>query len=276
MDAIHRWVDPGYFEAIGIPFLRGRTFDNNQRPGHSTEVIVSESFSGQIFPGENPIGKHLRTVGGGQYEIVGIVGDTQSSAGDPAQPMMYFALDADSEMTGAALVVRSDQDVTTLALPIQRMIAQFDRDLPVSGVLTMDQVLHRNTMDASFDVTLLLVFAAFSLLLAAVGLFGVLSYIVAQRTGEIGIRMALGAQREQILITTLIDGLRPALLGLFLGLLGSAAVVRLMGSLLYETTPLDPTVFIAVAGTLLVVAALACVFPAWRASRLNPMQVLRT
>lgn len=276
MDAIHRWVDPGYFEAIGIPFLRGRTFADNQRPGHSTEVIISEAFSRQIFPQENPIGKHLRTLGADQYEIVGIVGDTQSSVGDPAQPTMYFALDANPEMTGAALVVRSDQDVTTFALPIQRMIAQLDRDMPVSEVLTMDQVLHRNTMETSFDVTLLLVFAAFSLLLAAVGLFGVLSYIVAQRTGEIGIRMALGAQREQILGATLIDGLRPALLGLFLGLLGSAAVVRLMGSMLYETAPLDPTVFITVSGTLLVVVAIACVFPAWRASRLNPMQVLRT
>jgi putative ABC transport system permease protein len=276
MDAIHRWVDPGYFEAIGIPFLSGRTFDDNQRPGHSTEVILSESFSRQIFPGENPIGKHLRTLGVGQYEIVGIVGDTQFSVGEPAQPMMYFALDANPEMTGAALVVRSDLDVTTLALPVQRMIAQLDRDMPVSDVLTMDQVLHRNTMETSFDVTLLLIFAALSLLLAAVGLFGVLSYIVAQRTGEIGIRMALGAQREQILGTILIDGLRPAFLGLLLGLLGSAAVVRLMGSMLYETAPLDPTVFITVSGTLLVVVAIACVFPAWRASRLNPMQVLRT
>ena len=276
MDAVHRWVDPGYFEAIGIPFLTGRTFDDNQRPGHATQVIISESFSRQIFPGENPIGKHLRTVGAGLYEIVGIVGDTQVSVGDPAQPMMYFALDADSEMTGAALVVRSGQDVTTLALPIQRTIAKLDRDLPVSDVLTMDQVLHRNTMEASFDVTLLLVFAAFSLLLAAVGLFGVLSYIVAQRTGEIGIRMALGAQREQILGTILIDGLRPALLGLFLGLLGSAAVVRLMGSMLYETAPLDSAVFTAVSSMLLVVVAIACAFPAWRASRLNPMQVLRT
>jgi predicted permease len=276
MDAIHRWADPGYFEAIGIPFLRGRTFDDNQRPGNSTEVIISESFSKQIFPGENPIGKHLRTLGTGQYQIVGIVGDTQTGVGDPAQPTMYFALDANSEMSGAALVIRSDQDVTTLALPIQRIIAQFDRDMPVSEVLTMDQVLHRNTMEASFDVTLLLVFAAFSLLLAAVGLFGVLSYIVAQRTSEIGIRMALGAQRAQILATILIDGMRPALLGLFLGLLGSAAVVRLMNSMLYETAPFDPTVFISVSGTLLVVVAIACVFPAWRASRLNPMQVLRT
>jgi predicted permease len=275
MNAIHRWVDPGYFDAIGIPFLSGRTFADNQRPGHSTEVIISESFSRQIFPGENPIGEHLNIAGAGQYKIVGIVGDTQSSVGDAAQPMMYFPLDANSQMTGAALVVRSGQDGTTLALPIQQVIAQLDRDIPVSAVLTMDQVLHRNTMEAGFDVTLLLIFAAFSLLLAAVGIFGVLSYIVAQRAGEIAIRIALGAQRQQILRTTLIDGLRPALLGLFLGLLGSALTVRLLGSMLYETAPLDPAVFFAVSATLLVVVAIACVFPAWRASRLNPMQILR-
>jgi predicted permease len=275
MNAIHRWVDPGYFDAIGIPFLSGRTFADNQRPGHSTEVIISESFSRQIFPGENPIGEHLNIAGAGQYKIVGIVGDTQSSVGDAAQPMMYFPLDANSQMTGAALVVRSGQDGTTLALPIQQVIAQLDRDIPVSAVLTMDQVLHRNTMEAGFDVTLLLIFAAFSLLLAAVGIFGVLSYIVAQRAGEIAIRIALGAQRQQILRTTLIDGLRPALLGLFLGLLGSALTVRLLGSMLYETAPLDPAVFFAASATLLVVVAIACVFPAWRASRLNPMQILR-
>ncbi len=276
LDAIHRWVDPGYFAAIGIPVLRGNTFDDNQRPGHATEVIISESFSRQIFPGEDPVGKYLRTLGDRQYQIVGVVGDTRFSVADLPQPMMYFALDADSEMHGAALMVRSDQDVTALALPIQRIVAQLDRDLPVSDVLTMDQVVHRNTMDASFDATLLFVFAGLSLLLAAVGLFGVLSYVVAQRTGEIGIRIALGAQREQVLRKILVDGLRPALLGLFLGLLASAAVVRLISSILYETAPLDPVVFAVVAATLLLVAAIACMLPAWRASRLDPVQALRT
>jgi len=276
LDAIHRWVDPGYFAAIGIPILRGSTFDGNQRPGNATQVIISESFSKQIFPGEDPVGKSLRTLGDHQYRIVGVVGDTRFGVGDLPQPMMYFALDAASEANGAALIVRSDQDVTALASPIQRLVAQLDRDLPVSNVLTMDQVVGRNTMDASFDATLLFVFAGLSLLLAAVGLFGVLSYVVAQRTGEIGIRMALGAQREQVLRRILVDGLRPAILGLFLGFLASAAVARLISSMLYETAPLDPVVFISVAGTLLLVAASACALPAWRASRLDPVQALRT
>lgn len=150
-----------------------------------------------------------------------------------------------------------------------------DRDLPVSDVLTMDQMLGKNTLDQSFDTTLLSSFALLSLVLAAVGLFGVLSYIAAQRTNEIGIRIALGAQREQVLRLMLADGLRPALFGLALGLVASAAAVRLMRAMLYETQPLDPAVFATVTATLLLVAALACLAPAWRASRLDPMQALR-
>jgi putative ABC transport system permease protein len=179
-------------------------------------------------------------------------------------------------MNGAALVVRSGSDVTQLAMPIQRIVAQMDGDLPVSGILTMDQVMGKSTQDASFNATLLMVFAGLSLLLAAVGLFGVLSYIVAQRTSEIGIRIALGAQREQVLRLMLFDGLRPALLGLVLGLAVSVATAQQIESMLYGTRPLDPMVFVAVAAMLLLVAALACMLPAWRASRLDPMQALRT
>jgi len=274
--ALHRWADPGYFAAIGIHLLRGHTFDDNQRPGHSTEVIISEEFVRQHFPGEDPIGKHLRTMGKNSFEIVGVVGDTRHVVTEPPQPMMYFALDATDDMNGAVLVVRSGRDVTQLAMPVRRMIAQMDRDLPVSDVLTMDQVIGRNNMDASFNAMLLTVFAGVSLVLAAVGLFGVLSYIVAQRTSEIGIRIALGAQREQVLRKVLMDGLRPAFIGLVLGLVASAGAARQVQAMLYGTEPLDAAVFAGVALMLLVVAALACLVPAWRASRLDPMQALRT
>jgi putative ABC transport system permease protein len=150
-----------------------------------------------------------------------------------------------------------------------------DHDLPVSDVMTMEQLLGKSTVDASFDATLLAVFAALSLLLAAVGLFGVLSHIVAQRTCEIGIRIALGAQREQVMHRVLLDGLWPALLGLAVGLAASVAAAKGIASMLYGTQALDPVVFAGVSLTLLAVAALACMVPAWRASRLDPVQALR-
>jgi len=155
-------------------------------------------------------------------------------------------------------------------------VAQLDLSLPVADVLSLDQIVGKETAAASFDAILLLVFATLSLVLAAVGLFGVLSYIVAQRQGEIGIRIALGAQREQVMQLMLTDGLRPALFGLVLGLAASAAATRLIRSLLYGTQPLDPIVFVLVTVALLAVATLACLLPAWRASRLDPMQALRT
>jgi len=193
--------------------------------------------------------------------------------------MKYFPLYSGEDNDGT-LVLRTNHNsgrgVEQLALPVQRIVQQLDRDLPVSKVLTMDQLLGRSTLDESFNTTLLSAFAVLSLLLAAVGLFGVLSYIVAQRTSEIGIRLALGAQREQVLRLVLVDGLRPALFGLGFGLVASVGAARLMRSMLYGTQPLDPVVFTAVAAMLLLVAAAACMVPAWRASRLDPMQALRT
>jgi len=277
--AIHRWVDPGYFQAIGIPILQGHTFDSNQQPGHLSEVIITDAFVRRYFPGEDPVGKHLKTLGQRPLEIVGVVGDTRHTMGEPIFPTMYFPMFAVDDINGAALVIRSERDVTQFAAPVQKMVSAMDRDLPVSEILTMEQVVGQNTLDAAFNATLLGAFAVSSLLLAAVGLFGVISYLVVQRTGEIGIRMALGAQRDQVLRLMLVDGLRPALLGLALGLGGSIVAVRLVDaltSLLYETQPLDPVVFAAVAGMLLGVAWLACLVPAWRASRLDPMQALRT
>jgi len=148
--------------------------------------------------------------------------------------------------------------------------------LPVSDVLTVRQMIERSLGNASLSARLVLGFAVLSLILASVGLYGVLSYLTTQRTGEIGVRMALGARREQVVTLMLGEGLRPALYGLVLGLVVSAAAVRLIESMLYGTRPLDPAIFAAVAATLLAVAALACLVPAWRASRIDPMQALRS
>jgi len=273
--AIHRWADPKYFGAMGIPILRGRIFDAGERLDAANEVIVSQSFANQFFPGEDPIGKHVHV----ELEhrtavVVGIVGDTRYVIGEKPMPMMYFPLDAGVETVGT-LVIRSSQDVEQYALPVERIVSEMDHDLPVSDVLTMNQVIGKHTFDQSFNVTLLTAFATLSLLLAAVGLFGVMSYIAAQRTTEIGIRIALGAKRDQVMRKMLVDGMRPAVFGLVVGLGASLEAGRLMRDLLFEIKPLDPAVFAAVAATLLAVAALACIVPAWRASRLDPMQALR-
>ena len=278
--AINRSVDPGFFAAMGIPILRGHTFDNGQTWDHVNETVISESFAQKYFPNEDPIGKHLMLMGGKKpYTIVGVVGDTRFSIGEPPQPMQYFPLYAEmpaGDMGFGTLVIRSRRNVEQLALPAQRVLQGMDRDVPVSDVLTMDQLIGKSTMSQSFDATLISAFAVLSLLLAAAGLFGVLSYIAAQRSSEIGIRIALGAQRQQVLGLMLADGMKPALLGLVLGLGASAAATQLITAMLYDTQPLDPAVFSAVALSLVCVAVLACMIPAWRASRLDPMQALRT
>jgi putative ABC transport system permease protein len=272
--AIYRCADPGFFAAMGIPLLRGHTFDPNRKLDQADQAIVNAAFAKQYFSHEDPLGKHLHNEKK-DYEIVGIVGDTRYSLAEDPKPIQYYPLFS-GKFNSGTLVIRSSRDVEQLAMPVQRIIQEMDHDLPVSDVLTMDQLLGKSTMDQSFNATLLVVFAGLSLVLAAVGLFGVLSYIVAQRTSEIGIRIALGAQREQVLRRVLLDGLRPALFGLAFGLVTSVCTARLIQSMLYGTQPLDPVVFAAVAAMLLLVAALACLIPAWRASRLEPMRALRT
>ena len=275
-DMMVRGADPGYFDAVQLPILRGRTFAADERLEKDHVILISQTAARVLFPSEDPIGKHLKIeLGGDVYQIIGIVGDTRYSLSEPAQPMMYMPVFGNGYM-GSTIVLRSAQDVDALALPVQKMIAQLDRDLPVSGVMTLDESLARSSLGSQFDSLLVLGFAVIALVLAAVGHYGVVAYLVTQRTSEIGIRIALGAQREHVLRKVLLDGIRPAVIGLIAGLAASAASVRLIQSMLYETEPLDPAVFAAVAALLLLIAIAACLAPAWRASRLDPVRALRT
>jgi ABC-type antimicrobial peptide transport system permease subunit len=179
-------------------------------------------------------------------------------------------------MCFATIVVRSSRDADSMAVRVRKIVAQLDRDLPVSNVITLREAIGKSTIDSEFDSILVLAFAIIALVLAAAGLYGVLAYLVAQRLVELGIRLALGAQRNALLSHMLLDGLKPAMAGLLIGLPASAAVVRLIRSMLYETGPLDPAVFGTVPGLLVFVAIAACLVPAWYASRLDPMRTLRT
>ena len=282
-DGLSRWVDPGYFSALGIPLVSGRFFTNDERGARSYKVIVNRQLVRQYFPGDIPIGKHLRVPAHAQpgapenidYEIVGVVGDTLYQVGKEPKATMYFPI-LEGDIGGGMLAVHTASDPLEFSVPVQKQIAALDPTLPVSDVRTLNEVIGKSLVNAKLSATLVLAFAILSLLLASVGLYGVLSYLTTQRTTELGIRMALGAQRDQLLQLMMVDGLRPALFGLGLGLVASLGATRIFQSMLFGTKPLDPMVLSGVIATLLAVAILACLAPAWRASRLDPMQALRT
>jgi putative ABC transport system permease protein len=272
--ALNCWADANYFRTMNIPLLRGKSFDANRMLGQANQVIINTAFARKYFSGEDPLGKHLR-FHDKNWEIAGVAADTRARISREPEPIQYYPL-MTGDLNNGKLVVRSSHDVEALAMPVQRAIQSMDRDLPVSDVMTMEQMFSRRMMMDRCFALLLIGFGVLTLLLAAVGLFGVLSYVVAQRTGELGIRLALGASRVQVLRRVLVDGLKPALVGLVLGLAASVAAVRLIRSMLYQTQPLDPAVFATVGGAMLLVAIAACLLPAWRAAHLNPIDALRT
>jgi predicted permease len=280
-DAIYRTADPEYFSAMQIPLLRGRVFSNQERLEHDHYIVVSKKFADQFFPNEDPLGKMINlhwNVDAEDYQIIGVVGDTLYDVTEPVKAMMYFPVlsGLPLQTSMVSIVARTAGDPLALSVPIQQQIAALDPQLAVSSVYTMQQIIGRSTAGQSFSATLVLSFAVLSLVLAAVGLYGVLSYLVSQRNAELGIRIALGAQRSQVLGLVLIDGLVPVFIGLAIGLAGGAIAAFYIRSILYGTSPMDPAVLLSMVGCLLLTALAACALPALRASRIEPMQALRT
>jgi len=274
-------VTPGYFETMRIPLLAGRTFAARDGRKDAPVVIVNESFARKYFPGENPVGKHMRSdasdneAAAPMREIVGVVGDVRRKQLTTEADPQYYIPWAQVVFATPTMVIRTAGDTTRLAGPLRAEVASLDPDVPLYTVMTLDEAMDRAAARPRFESLLVACFAAMALLLSAVGLYAVLSYMVAQRTGEIGVRMALGAQRADVLRMVLRRGLSLAGAGLAIGLGASAALTRYIESLLYRTARFDAATFGGVVVVLLMVSLISSSVPAWRAARLDPMQTLR-
>jgi len=276
-DAQFRQVTPGYFSAMSIPLFAGRWFDPRDSENAPGVLIVNQAFARRFFNGESVIGRRLELMGDtkSSREIVGVVGNINHSAlSDPQQPEMYVPY-AQIAFPTINVVVRAAADPSGLAAALRASVSAADKDVTLSTLRSMDDVLDASVAQPRFSSQLLGLFAALALVLAGIGLYGLMAYSVTQRTNEIGIRIALGATRESILRLVLRQGSSLALAGVGLGLIASTLVTRLLSSLLFAVSPRDPQTFLAVALALAGVALVACYIPARRATRVDPMVALR-
>jgi len=270
---IPRTADPGYFHAMGIPLERGRVFEPQERLEKADKAIVSSSLARKYFPAEDPMGKYV-SFWNRRWQIIGIVGDIRKNLHQLPEPTIYIPVSSGA-LNFAALAVRAQGDPLELAVPIEREVARLDPNLAVSDVLTMDQLISKRTANQYFSLLLLMSFAGVAVLLAAVGLYGVISYSTAQRTPEFGVRLALGAQPKDLIRSVLRQALTPALIGMAVGLVTAMAAVRVMQSMLFEVNPLDAGVFASVGCGLLAVSFAASLIPALRTTAVDPAQALR-
>ena len=273
----YRPVTAGYFEAIGIPIKSGRPFEVRDDEDHPLVVIVNEAMARQFWPNENPVGKRLKFGDENWRTIVGIVGDVHHEGlGIAPAPEMYIPWgQVPNVEVRPIVVVRSLVEPASLTSALRKAVAAVDPEVPMDQIATMDQLVSGSVRESRFRSAAISLFALLALFVASIGLYGVMSYLVSQRTREVGIRMALGAQRRDVLLGVLARGLRLAVPGILLGLCGAWAVSRLLQSQLFDVSGADLLTYAAGSLLLLAAALFSCYLPARRATRVNPTEALR-
>jgi putative ABC transport system permease protein len=275
--ANHRVVSPDYFKTLGIPLLRGRTFTTHDVEKSPMVALVDEAFAARHFAGEEPIGRGLDIGNGsdGFYEIVGVVGNVNYGGLDRApSPTMYVPYKQDVFST-MWMLVSTDGDPSTLSQPARQALLGVDRGLPAFSLTTLATVVDESVAQRRFSMLLLTAFAVVALFLAAVGLYGVVGYTVSLRTQEIGVRMAIGAQRGDVLRMVLTGGMKLSAIGLAIGLVAAMVLARMVTTMLFDVKPFDPASYAATASLLLAVSLLACYVPARRAMMVDPVVAMR-
>lgn len=271
-------TDASYFQTMHIPLKRGRLYTPQEALEMRHVVVVNEAFAREIFPGQDAIGQRV-TINmkddNQPSEIIGIVGDNKSKSLDSEVEPMAFWPHAELVYPGMTFTIRTHGDSAGTAAAARNVIHQLDPDQPIGQVATMQTLMAKSVARAKFNSTLLAIFSVVALVMAAVGIYGLMSYSVLQRTHEIGVRMALGAQRADVLKLILKQGILLALIGVSVGLAGSFGLTRIISSLLFEVAATDKATFAAVAVGLFVITFMASYIPAWRATKVNPLDALR-
>ena len=281
-----RLISPGYMGAMRIPIVRGRDFGDTDVAGRPGAILLSASMAQHFWPGEEPIGKRLTLTFFPDVvrEVVGVVGDVKIDGLDQVRPstILYMPLaQTSAPATGGwnsfpmTLVVRSATNPTGIVSAVTNAVHQVDREIPVRDILTMDDLVTNSISQQRFNMLLLGAFAGLALLLAAIGIYSVLSYSVKRRVQEIGIRLALGARIGDVLRMVIVEGMKPTLLGVVLGTVGALAMGHVLASLVYGVKPTDPLTFLVVAVLLATIALFATIIPAYRAAKVDPLVALR-
>jgi putative ABC transport system permease protein len=272
-------VGDGYFETTGMRVVRGRVFDGRDTETTPLVVVINETLAKRIWLGEDPVGKRLKQgwfdTKGEFREVVGVVGDVKFNGLTTETPMQVYLPLPQNPIRSVAVLARTASEPSAIVPAIENIVRELDKDLPVYAIRTMDQVLETSIAQQRMSMVVFVVFAAVALVLASIGLYGVVAHGVTERRHEIGVRMALGADRRHVLALVVRQGLSMALAGTAIGVAGALALSRTVEDLLFGVKPTDPLTFAAVVGVLLCVATVACYVPAWRATRLDPTQALR-